>query len=256
MLDLNQLAKLADLWGESSPGVLGARCLNVRHRARACRICVDACPTDAISIPYGEEVTAVPIALERNMCVRCGLCLNVCPTGVFVQTELPESKLPQALARSPGRAVELACPLKEPADLSRVPMASVAQAPRCLAALSVPALLELATMGKTLWLNDSICHTCPIGEARGAIQRAVTVANRWLRVMGHEFTVRSYLTAADELADEPVSRPVTRGDRFVMTRRDFFRSLTRRAGRATASVVTRDPRRAVANPRYTISPHS
>lgn len=247
MTDLNQLTELAELWGGGSPPrVAGARCMNVRHRARACRICVDACPADAISIPFGDRsggdgADAAPIALNQDTCVRCGLCLNVCPTGVFVQPELPEFRLAQAITRSQSQAIELACPRKEPAAPSRVPQASVVQTPRCLAALSVPTLLGLSTVGKTLWLNDSICHACPVGHAFGVIQRAIAAANRWLQVMGRPPAIRSYLTAADELADEPVSQPVVRGDPTVITRRDFFRSLTGLAGQATASVVAEIP---------------
>jgi ferredoxin len=182
-------------------------------------------------------VDAAPVALDQDTCVRCGLCLNLCPTGVFPQTDLPESRLIQAIAPSPDQLIELACPRKEPADLSRVPGASVIRTPRCLAALSVPALLELATTGKTLWLNDSICAVCPIGRVHGAIQGAVNAANRWLQGMGHAPALRSYLTAGEELVGEAVSRPVMRGDRPIMSRRDFFRSLTRTTGQATASMV-------------------
>jgi ferredoxin len=165
------------------------------------------------------------------------LCLHACPTGVFAQANPPESQLSQVVAGSPSSAVELACPLKEPADLSQVPEASVVQTPRCLAALSVPAMLDLAMTGKRLWLNDGICHACPIGQARWAIQRTIITANRWLQVMGHAPTLRSYLTTDDELADEPVSRPVARGDRPTMSRRDFFSSLTRLAGQTATNVI-------------------
>jgi ferredoxin len=229
MVESNKPAELVDLWNGSSPRVLGNRCLNIRHRARACRICMDACPVDAISIPQGDSANAVPVTLDQDMCVRCGLCVHACPTGVFVQTRAPESKLPQAITNSSSQTIELACPRKEPADLSQVPEAGVVQTPRCLAALSAPALLEMAAAGKTLWLNDSMCHTCPIGQARWAIQRTITTANRWLQVMGHEAIIRSYLINADELADTPVSWPVIQGSQPIMSRRDFFRSVTRLA---------------------------
>jgi ferredoxin len=160
------------------------------------------------------------------------VCLNACPTGVFVQTEPPESRLDELISRSPNRVIELACPRKEPPELSQVPDAAVVQTPRCLGALSVPTLLELATTGKILWLNDSICPTCPIGRAHQAIEGNISAANRWLQVMGHASAVRSYLEATDELVGEATSRPVIRGERAVLSRRDFFKSLTSRAGQA------------------------
>lgn len=239
MTDLSQLTELTSLWSGSPPHVLATRCLNLRHRARNCRICAEGCPVSAISIPQADSGDVAPVILNQDTCVRCGLCLNACPTGVFVQAEPPESKLPQAAASLPSQTIELACPRKEPLDLSQVPEASVVQTPRCLAALSVPTLLELAATGKTLWLNDSICHNCPIGEAHEAIEETIETANRWLQTTGHPPAIRSYLTAADELADEATTRPAVHGGRSVMSRRGFFRSLTRFSGQAAAGAVSR-----------------
>ncbi len=258
MIDLNKLIELADLWGGGPPHVVHSRCLNNRHRARACRICVNACPVNAISTPFLQDANAASVTLNQDTCVRCGLCVNVCPTDVFAQTELPEAKLPQTVARSASLVIELACPRKDPPDLSQVLDASMIQTPRCLAALSVPTLLEMVATGKTLWLNDSLCQGCPIGSARGTIQRAVTTANRWLQVMGHEPAVRSYLATKDKLADQPISRPVVREDRLVMSRRDLFKSLTKRAGQATAGTMTttgtKRPRQPSPSQRGQVSP--
>jgi ferredoxin len=191
--------------------------------------------------------------LDHDTCVRCGLCLNVCPTGVFVQPDPPESKLPQMMARSPGQVFELACPRKEPPELSRVPEADVVQTPRCLAALSVPTLLELATMGKGMWLNDSLCQACPIGGAFRTIEGNISAANRWLQVMGHTSVVRGCLDAADELAQTATPRPVIRGERTVLSRRDFFKSLTSRtAGERGDFVAEREEPRPDRPP----SPHA
>lgn len=236
MVEPDKATELASLWRGSPPRVLGTRCLNVRHQARNCRICVEACPVDAIAIPAAESPHPVPIALNESQCVRCGLCLNACPTGVFVELESSELELPKAIARSPDRVVELACPRKEPASLSQVPEASVARTARCLAALSVPTLIQLTAAGKTVWLNDSICQSCPIGEARQAIQGTIAAANRWLEVMGQPTTIHSYTSTPQELTEKPIPQPVIAGDRPVMSRRDFFKSLTgRTANRVEAA---------------------
>lgn len=240
---MNKLDQLGELWAGSPPGVVGDRCLNVRHQARECRICVEACPVNAISVPGRDRVDGVPVVLDDDLCVRCGLCLNVCPTGVFAQTEPPESKVRQAMGGSSSQVVELACPRKDPAHLSRVAEADVVQTPRCLAALPVPTLLDLAAAGKTLWLNDSICHNCPIGDARQTIERSMTVANVWLQVMGKAPVIRSYVSDAGELADEPTPRPVLYTGRSVLSRRDFFKSLTSGTSRAAAGFTAgRDKR--------------
>jgi len=184
--------------------------------------------------------------------------LNVCPTGVFVQVEPPESKLQQAIGRSSSQVIELACPRKETPELSRVHGADVLRTPRCLAALSVPTLLELAAGDRTLWLNDSICHACSIGSARRTIEQTVTVADRWLQVMGHASAIRSYLGDAGELVEEAVLRPMIRGDRPVLSRRDFFKSLTSRTSHATGGFVAdHDTQRpAESASAYTEGPHT
>jgi formate hydrogenlyase subunit 6/NADH:ubiquinone oxidoreductase subunit I len=230
MMESNQLASL---WNVSPPQVVGNRCLNARHRKRDCHLCEEACPVDAISISTNDGY-AGPVALDPHTCVRCGLCVNACPTGVFAQAKSPEATLIQAMARSPDETIEMACPLKEPLDQTQVPEASVVQAPRCLAALSVPALLELAAGGKTIWLNDSLCPSCPIGEARHSIQHSMHTTNRWLGATGHAPSVYSYLANPDELADPSVSRAVLSGNRDIMSRRDFFRSITRAGGPASS----------------------
>jgi formate hydrogenlyase subunit 6/NADH:ubiquinone oxidoreductase subunit I len=233
MTETNQLASV---WDVKSPQVIGSRCLNARHRKRDCHLCEKACPVEAISIaPDAQGVSAV--TLDPQTCVRCGLCLNVCPTGVFTQTNSPEPSLVQAIARSTDETIEVACPLKQPLDQTQVPGASVVQSPRCLAALSVPMLLELAAAGKTIWLNDSLCATCPIGQTRSAIQDALHTANRWLRATGHAPCVHSYVTSPDELADPSESPAVLPENRDVVSRRDFFKSIAQ-AGEAVASRTT------------------
>jgi formate hydrogenlyase subunit 6/NADH:ubiquinone oxidoreductase subunit I len=228
MMEPNQLASL---WNMNSPQVIGSRCLNARHRKRDCHLCEEACPAEAISISTNGG-DAGPVTLDPHACVRCGLCLNVCPTGVFAQAKSPESTLIQAMAGSSDETIEVACPLKEPLHQTQVPGASVVQSPRCLAALSVPVLLELVAGGKTIWLNDSLCTACPIGEARHSIQQTVHTANNWLQATGNAPSVHSYLTSPDELASPLVSRAVLPGDRGIMTRRDFFKSITRTGGPA------------------------
>jgi ferredoxin len=235
MVEPSELTELRSLWRGRPPGVLGTRCLNVRHQARNCRICVEACPVEAIAIPSTENTHPVPIALNEDRCVRCGLCLNACPTGVFVELEPSGLDLLRAIARSPSPVIELACPRKEPASLSRVPEASVAQTTHCLAALSAPTLIQLTAAGKTVWLNDSICRSCPIGEAHQAIQGTVTAANHWLEVLGQPNTIYRYASTPRELSETPISRPVIGSDRSVMSRRDFFRSLTGRTAKGTGS---------------------
>ena len=50
-------------------------CKRVRFRQSSCNICIDICPTEAISLPFGPEIS--------DACINCGLCQIACPTETF-----------------------------------------------------------------------------------------------------------------------------------------------------------------------------
>lgn len=72
-MDIGSLPALTQ--GPSTAPAFVQRCIRMRHRQSECRICVDVCPEDAITLDSGPRVS------ER--CSRCGLCQTACPTEVF-----------------------------------------------------------------------------------------------------------------------------------------------------------------------------
>ncbi len=44
------------------------------QKCTGCGLCVDACPTEAISIVDGLAV------IDEDLCTECGLCIDECPT--------------------------------------------------------------------------------------------------------------------------------------------------------------------------------
>ena len=42
-----------------------------------CGLCVDECPTDAISL--NDDVASV----DEGLCTDCGICVDVCPTDAI-----------------------------------------------------------------------------------------------------------------------------------------------------------------------------
>jgi formate dehydrogenase (NADP+) beta subunit len=80
----------------------GLRCLrcfeNIMLRPELCilcGLCVDVCPTDCISIVRADHVgqgTAAQSALllDEELCIRCGLCVNRCPPTALVMVHAKE----------------------------------------------------------------------------------------------------------------------------------------------------------------------
>jgi NAD-dependent dihydropyrimidine dehydrogenase PreA subunit len=68
-----------------------------RATCAGCAVCVDACPTGAISLDENEGVSTI----DPGLCNECLACLDVCPTGAIRQVE--SSELVPAMG---GKAVE------------------------------------------------------------------------------------------------------------------------------------------------------
>ena len=80
----------------------GLRCLrcfdNIMLRPELCilcGLCVDVCPTNCISIvPVdGTSTEGTPqsaLLLDEELCIRCGLCINRCPPGALLMVHAKE----------------------------------------------------------------------------------------------------------------------------------------------------------------------
>ncbi|MFZ3101928.1 MAG: 4Fe-4S dicluster domain-containing protein [Desulfitobacteriaceae bacterium] len=78
------------------------KCLNTKKPfAQACRLCIEACPHQAISENW---------KLDSGKCTECGACMAVCPSGAFVDRTL--DKLHDYLFTADP--VVLNCPLAAP----------------------------------------------------------------------------------------------------------------------------------------------
>ncbi|MCK5540151.1 MAG: nitroreductase family protein [Deltaproteobacteria bacterium] len=56
------------------------------------RICVAACPAGIIEMRKGEYPT--PVTGAEDICIRCGHCVTVCPTGSLSHSEMPMEECP------------------------------------------------------------------------------------------------------------------------------------------------------------------
>jgi len=200
-----------------------ARCLNRRHKARACAEC-QACPTDAIVFADG-----VPTALDETKCVTCGLCASVCPSGAFA-THPHDAALLDAVAAYP--IVELAC---KRATETRAPNVERVMTVACLARLNHDVLVALGAEHARAWLNDVPCAECPIGaRAYPRIVALVNAARRTLSAWQRDMALALYTLTEAELG---TPRALTQSAPTELSRRELFSFLRGNLGRAAGMVV-------------------
>ena len=153
---------------------------------------MEACPAEAIRLEAGR------VAINAEICVRCGACVWQCPTEVFAQPQALKSKLRETVQAVGAAPIELRCP-QQKGDKTIISDATIIQHPRCLAELSPALLIELAS-DRPVWLNDQVCAACPIGAAHTAIMRAVNEANRWRAAFDQPRQIHLLTTDADRHA--------------------------------------------------------
>lgn len=199
------------------------QCLNRRYRQAGCELCVAACPARAIKLHDGAP------ALDAAACVNCGACLPACPTDVFSQRVSPEDLLVQTgeQANFAGRLAAVCAVHPQPAN-SRAPVERVLRHSRCLASLNVDHLLALSRGGqRDLWLDDTPCAVCAIGQARTLVVKTVRSANALLQGFDRPATV--HLVAEDPASErrDRARLPVTQAVPGSLARREIFARLKR-----------------------------
>lgn len=211
-------------------------CLNRRHRAAGCTQCVTDCPVDAIALVDGAP------ALDAETCIRCGLCLQTCPTSVFSQPNPAEVQLLAVVAQQSAPAILLVCPAHSTPSQSTAPVDLIVQHRRCLAALSIDQVLALSQAGaRTVWLDDQPCISCPLGVTQARLHKTITSANTLLQAFGRPAMLTLCSTHAAQLSPEPEPRPLIDAGNPPVTRRKLFAALGQVLRGSSAPVTaTRD----------------
>ncbi len=231
MSTLDSLFTLTEKFSSSEAITLHPeRCLNTRFRMVNCSLCADACPAEGTITVTNEKP-----ALDNSACLHCGLCLHRCPTEAFTRPDGLSAKLVKTVAALPAGPVELVCP--QHPHPKRGPAPQAVQTQRCLAALSPATLLELSTQKKAIWLDDTHCAVCPLGQVHPAISQTMNETNSWAELLEESAPVLLRTKDATEIPP-PVERSVYNAANSSVSRRGLFGAL-KQAGQDVAATEER-----------------
>lgn len=159
---------LVDKWLNSPPINLSpSRCVRSRFKRSSCQKCIGHCPQRAISF-QGQ------IKIDKNKCNGCGICVNLCPTGVF---ELKDISYIQLFNIIENRGtIVISCEKTFAGFGVKVP---------CLGFLCTSFLVSLIMAGgKSIFIDNSECQGCSNKIAIKVISETVENTNTLVDMLG------------------------------------------------------------------------
>ncbi|MFQ5575031.1 MAG: 4Fe-4S binding protein, partial [Terriglobia bacterium] len=178
---LDRSAKAYPLF-DDGPTASSARCMRRLYKNSKCSLCVENCPSQAVSLEG-------PVSLIAERCTNCGVCVGLCPSGVFEPLKEDTSVLLHDIDRCLDGCNELgwACsPLLRDEGRS---YSRVVEVP-CLARADLSLLLSAVARGaRTLYLNTAKCAECVLLEAREPIHKSIENANGIMVALGRDTRV-------------------------------------------------------------------
>jgi ferredoxin len=218
-IDLSQLVKLRDLVGEfEKPKFVEYKpkiCAHSRNEQVGCHACIDVCSAEAIA----SDLKHQQIRVNANLCVGCGTCSTVCPTGAltFAYPRPADEglKLRTLLCTYRRAGGEQAVILLHSQERGRALVEELGRAAQLDVAAGVPAnvipvgLWHTASVGLDLWLSTIAFGASQVAvimtqeeapQYRDAVREQMAVAQAILTGLGYagrHFT----LIEADHIKD-------------------------------------------------------
>ncbi len=216
------------------------RCLRSRNKAATCETCVTGCPVDAIHL----EADGPQVDLET--CIRCGLCLHLCPVGVFDGRDGVDRLLHCADQLVDREVVELACAVHPDLAEGDKGVDAVLRTTGCLASLGPSAYVGLASLGiEQIRVRFDACAECPLAALEPEIGQSLRDAQALLAAAGKP----RMLTIAAQPVGKKV-RPVYAAKNPPVSRRGFFQSLAASSNRSAEMMApTDEPQTSTSPPR-------
>ena len=218
------LARAAAEFAESEQAGLtvnAERCLHRVNKLSTCTGCVDACPVAALRLHSTDGRTR--IALDSETCLKCGVCVPVCPVGA-IEGRQDATKLLASVAQRQKRGIlELTCALHPTPEKGPPQSDLVIRTDGCLGSLGASLLTSFYALGVYhVLLRVDVCASCPLGQARAQINQTAGQVNS---LFAADAMLASPVTLLETASGDWPSRPVIAARTPPETRRDFLRSL-------------------------------
>ena len=183
------------------------RCLNMRYNRMLYNRCEHVCGVDAITLD------TVP-SVDGAACTGCGVCANVCPTGVFALRDIPKENIISSIEGD--KTVVFSCRNMEKLnDASYVPVP-------CLGYLCEGMLIKTASISIKIILDGAGCDDCKLKIDMESVQKKINVANDILESFGR---IRNLELSVDNTDDTPTK------DAFGRKSIDYLRNVVGDEGR-------------------------
>ncbi len=229
MLGLETLVKVTEALGTRALRINPVQCSRARHKLSKCALCIDHCPARAIG--WGER-----LELNSRKCTGCGICVNVCPNGVFEARE-PTSAVVLARANeviAVHQEAVFVCRRYQQGQSSGAGSMDNLLVVACLGGIDEALLVGCVALGAgVVWLVDGPCRECEWKAGQSVARATVDKVNTILGMFG----IQPRVFIAPELPAPAMVRaaathsppPPDRG-RGLYSRRDFFRFATHETG--------------------------
>jgi ferredoxin len=218
-LDLAQLAKLREWVGEfEKPKFFEYKaklCAHSRNGQAGCTACIDVCSAEAIA----SDKSRNQIRVEPHLCVGCGACTTVCPSGAITyaypranEQALKLKTLLATYAKAGGRNAAI---LLHSQERGQALVEELGRAARLGVANGVPAnvipvaLWHTASTGIDLWLSAIAYGAAQVTvlmtseeapQYRDAVREQMAIAQAILTGLGYAGT-HFALVEADHITD-------------------------------------------------------
>lgn len=151
--------------------VFPEKCLKSIHRASACELCRDVCPTEAINF------SATSLRFDPLKCTQCAACVAACLTDVFATEDLSDEMLMELIEEKR----ETSCEIIFSCQQTQNPARNAIAVP-CLARLDRSLLLSCCITANTssLQLVHGACDTCHFPCIKGLLTDTLDYVQRVL----------------------------------------------------------------------------